>query len=386
MTSDIKSYLYDHAVEAFQLLEELVLIQSGSRNKSGVDRVGARIKKEMAAMGFACEISPSPVFGDTLIARSPACTARKADKSQILITGHMDTVFPENTSFNFYREDSNCCYGPGTADMKGGLVVGIHAIKALLHTGRLDTLPLCFVFNPDEEIGSPSSRELIFKEAQQSRAAFVLEAGGLSNEIVTGRKGNLALDLAIKGEAGHAAFAGKNKASAILELARKTIAIEHLNQPEKGISANVGTVNGGLGSNTVAEHASASLDFRFLTDLDAEQIKTQINRIVKEQTTPHTVCTLNTVSSRPAMPQTRANKDLFNRIQKIGATIGVPVVEELRQGVSDANNIALAGIPVIDGLGPIGAKDHSEDEYIIKYSLISRSLLFAHILAAFNTL
>ena len=212
------------------------------------------------------------------------------------------------------------------------------------------------MFNSDEEIGSPTSRELIRQEAQKSLAAFVLEAGGLSHEIVTGRKGNLALALNIKGEAGHAAFAGKNKASAILEMARKTIAIEGLNQHEKGITANVGTVQGGLGSNTIAEHASASLDFRFLTDQDGERLRERILTILEEQTTPNTHTTVDVVSSRPAMPQTRANRDLFLKIREIGQAIGVPVKEELRQGVSDANIIALAGIPVIDGFGPHGCQ------------------------------
>ncbi len=384
MAAHLKSILEDHVPESFRLLEELVLIQSGSRNKAGVDRVGIRIKKEMAAMGFDCRISPGKELGDNLIAKSPACLDPGHAKDQILITGHMDTVFPSDTQFNFYKEDDRHCYGPGVADMKGGLVVGIMAIKTLWRAGLLDTLPLCFVFNSDEEIGSPSSRGLIRDEAQKSRCAFVLEAGGLSNEIVTGRKGNLSLKLEIQGRAGHAAFAGKDKASAILELARKTIAIEELNAPELGISANVGTVQGGLGSNTVAQHASALLDFRFLTDKDAQGLKKSIEDIVSARTTPHTRSEYQTVSSRPAMPQTPQNKDLFQEIQQIGKGLEIPVVEELRQGVSDANIIAREGTAVIDGLGPIGAKDHSEDEYIIKQSLIDRTLLFAHILNSLN--
>ena len=175
----------------------------------------------------------------------------------------MDTVFPEDTDFNWYKEDRANSYGPGVADMKGGLVAGIFALKALIARGLLENIPVTFIFNSDEESGSGSSREIIRQEARNSAFAFVLECGGLNGEIATGRKGNLSIKLTVKGRAGHAAFAGPDKGSAILELARKTIEFESLNEPEKGISVNVGIFEGGIGSNTVAENAVANVDFRF---------------------------------------------------------------------------------------------------------------------------
>ncbi len=378
MNSQIKSFVMDHKSELFSLLEELVLIQSYSYNKTGVDNVSSRIEAEMKQMGFSCEFSTSSTYGDTLIARSPAWSK---DKKQILITGHMDTVFPEDSGFNWYKESETKCFGPGVADMKGGLVVGIYALKALIYANLLTDIPVTFVFNSDEEIGSPSSRGLIGQEADRSRLAFVLEAGGLSNEIVTGRKGNFSVDLTITGKAGHAAFAGTDKASAILELAHKTLAIEGMNQPAKGISANVGTVRGGIGSNTVPDKAQAALDFRFLNHEDAQQIKAGFTRIIESTTVPGTASNLTIKSSRPAMPQSDGNVRLFRQIQDIATDLGFSISQELRQGVSDANIIAGSKIPVVDGLGPVGAKDHSEDEYIDKASLWERTLLFAHVLA-----
>ena len=152
--------------------------------------------------------------------------AQLSAKKQVLLVGHMDTVFPKETDFNWYKEDKENSYGPGVVDMKGGLVVGIYALMALDKLGLLQQIPLTFVFNSDEEIGSRSSVDLIQKEANSSAFAFVLEAGGLENEIVTGRKGNLTIELHIEGEAGHAAFATKNKPSAILEMAHKIIEFE----------------------------------------------------------------------------------------------------------------------------------------------------------------
>ncbi|MCP4721259.1 MAG: M20 family metallopeptidase [Desulfobacteraceae bacterium] len=383
MIPAITSYINDHRSEMFGLLEELVCIQSGSRNKEGIDRVGQRIALEMEAMGFSCEFQKEAEYGNHLIARSPNNDPdTNQGEKQILITGHMDTVFPVDTAFNYYKEDELHCFGPGVADMKGGLVVGIFALKALCHINKIHKNRITFIFNSDEEIGSPSSRVLIQREAKKSSLAYVLEVGGLAGEIVTGRKGNMSLELGVEGEAGHAAFAGKDKASAILELAHKTIAIEKLNEPEKGISANVGTIEGGIGSNTIAQHAKAAIDFRFVTDGEDEILKTKIEKIVANQTIPRTSSQMTIKSSRPAMPQTPGNTALFNKIKNIADELKISVVSELRQGVSDANLIAKSGIPVIDGLGPIGAKDHSEDEYIEKTSLHERAVLFANILAS----
>ncbi len=380
MIPAITSYMNDHRQKMLDLLEELVLIQSGSRNKPGIDRVSRRIALEMEAMGFSCEFQKETEYGNHLIARSPNNTDTNKDKKQILITGHMDTVFPADTDFNYYTEDETRCFGPGVADMKGGLVVGIFALKALCHTHEIHKTSITFIFNSDEEIGSPSSRALIQREAKKSCLAYVLEAGGLAGEIVTGRKGNMSIRLGVEGEAGHAAFAGKDKASAILELAHKTIAIEKLNDPEKGISANVGTIEGGLGSNTIAQHAKAAIDFRFVTNGEDEILKTKIEKIVSFQTIPRTHSQMTIDSHRPAMPRTPGNTNLFNKIKILADELKISVIPELRQGVSDANLIAKEGIPVIDGLGPMGAKDHSEDEYIEKASLHERAVLFANML------
>jgi glutamate carboxypeptidase len=378
INKDISNFLTGHTESMLDLLKRLVVTQSGSRNKPGIDKIGLIIRKEMETMGFSCTLQKESILGDHIIARSPEYAP---DKKQILITGHMDTVFPQDTDFNYFKQGEEHCYGPGVADMKGGLVVGVYAIKSLFHTCGLSGLPITFIFNSDEEIGSPGSRKLIQDEAKKSRIAFVLEAGGLKGEIVTGRKGNLSAELKITGEAGHAAFAKKNKASAILELAHKTIAIEKLNEPEKGISANVGTINGGIGPNTIPQHASAKLDFRFLTPNDLDQLTSRIKEICNKTTIPGTSTSLKITSGRPAMPETEETMALFQKIKDMADSINIPVVSELRQGVSDANLIASVGTPVIDGFGPIGAKDHSEDEFIQTDSLLDRSILFANILS-----
>ena len=358
----------------FSLLEKMVLIQSGSHNKKGVDRVSKLIKSFFQANGISCRVIEQAEFGNHLIVKSPC--AEQSEK-QILITGHMDTVFPENTDFNWYKEDTSKCYGPGVIDMKGGLVTGIFALKALESIGLLKEIPITFIFNSDEEIGSPSSRKIIKKEANKSACAFVLECGGLEGEVVTGRKGNLVIKLSVTGKSGHAAFSGKNKTSAILELAHKAIEIESLNDIERGITVNVGKIEGGIGHNTVPDRATALIDFRYYRQSGYPFLKKRIEEIIEKSNIPGTTCDLQIISSRLPMEQNGTNRKLFRTAKTVAERLGFPIKEEFRYGVSDANIIAEQGVPVLDELGPCGASDHSKNEFMIKESLLQRTALLA---------
>ncbi|MFO7555877.1 MAG: M20 family metallopeptidase [Desulfobacterales bacterium] len=370
----IISFLKEHHRDMFALLEKMVRIQSGTYNKQGVDQMGRLIMSTFQTDAVSCRIIEQDTFGNHLVVSS---LCNEPFDKQILLTGHMDTVFPEDTGFNWYKEESTHCFGPGVIDMKGGLVAGIFALKALDNEKLLTKIPVKFFFNSDEEIGSPSSKTFIQQEAVNSAFAFVLETGGRNGEIVTGRKGNLSLELNIKGIAGHAAFAGKDKASAIAELAHKIIAFESLNDLDHGITVNVGKVSGGIGPNTVPDHATARIDFRFTKPADKSDLENSISEITKNQNIPNTRSLFSILSSRPPMPASEENRKLFQAVQETAASIGFSVSEEFRAGVSDANLIAGENTPVIDGLGPIGAMDHSEDEYMIKASLLQRSVLLA---------
>ncbi len=376
MTSGLAAYVTAHQSDLFTLLEEMVLIQSGSYNKAGIDTVAALISRTCASLPVTIETIRQPDFGNHLILRT------RTGGRRLLIVGHMDTVFPEDTAFNWFKSDESNCYGPGVADMKGGLVAGIFGLKALSACGRLADLPLTFVFNADEEIGSPGSRNLIQAQARESLAAFVLECGGPTGEVATGRKGNLSLLLTVKGRAGHAAFAGPDKASAVLELAHKTIALEALNDVQVGLSVNVGSVTAGIGPNTVAESALAGVDCRFITPGQKENLEHRIRDIVSRNTLPGTRSAIEIVSGRPPMPRNEKNETLYGIVKRVGVTLGQTIGEEYRQGVSDANLIAAENVPVIDGLGPIGGNDHSDAEYMVKDSLAQRTLLLAHSLVA----
>jgi len=379
MISDIGPYLESRQSAMLAMLEEMVLIQSGSENKAGVDAMGRRVVRACCALPVRIETVEQKTLGNHLVVRTRAADTAKR---RFLLVGHMDTVFPKDTTFNWFREDDRYCYGPGVCDMKGGLVVGIFAMRALAECGMLAQIPLTFVFNADEEIGSPSSGGLIRDQARQSAAAFVLECAGKNGEIVTGRRGNLSLRLEVKGRAGHAAFAGQDKASALLEIAHKTILLEQLNDHANGITVNVGKIDGGIGANTVAENARARVDCRFVTPLQKQALEARLRDILAANTVAGTHSRYEVVNSRPIMPQAEGNKVLYEIVRRVGASLGQSLGDEHRQGVSDANLIAAEGVPVIDGLGPVGGKDHSDEEFMLKESLIKRTTLLANTIIA----
>ena len=360
--------------ELFELLEQLVLQQSFSRFKAGVDAVGRRIATSLQGTGMVLDVVRESEVGDQLIFRSPAY---RTGLPSLLLIGHMDTVYPVDTLFNWYFDDGKKVFGPGVIDMKGGLVAAVFAIKALAASGLLEKIPLTLICNSDEEIGSPASGPLIRTEADRSLLALGFECGGLNGEIVTGRKGKAGYLLSVKGVAGHAAFAGPGKASAILELSHKIIALERLNDYRRKIILNVGIIEGGIGPNTVPDTAMAEIDTRFLVVEDSDEITAKIERIAMESTVPGTWAELHRTPSSPPMVQTAMNKELFQLVAREADMLGMPCREELRSGVSDVNTIVEAGIPAVDGMGPIGDCDHCEREYMIRDSLPARTKLAA---------
>ena len=358
--------------EMFWLLEKLVLIQSGTHNKAGVDLMAESVARVLCGIPLSTKILPMKECGNMVLAGN----SKAAREKSVLLVGHMDTVFPEDSLFNHYREDRLKAFGPGVMDMKGGLVVGIFALKALSSLGLLDDIPVTVFFNSEEEIGSPYSRELIEELADKSKAAFVLEGGGLESQVVVGRKGKIGLDLSVMGRAGHAGCAGQDKPSAVLEAAHKTIALEALNRPPE-ILVNVGLISGGMGPNSIAENASLGVDVRFTRSEDEQMLMDKIRKISETSTVCGTVSRLRISSSRPPMKTDDRIEALFRVALETSREFGLPFARETRGGVSDANFIAARGVSVLDGLGPCGDLDHSDQEYIVKKTMVERTILLA---------
>ncbi len=298
-----------------------------------------------------------------------------------LVVGHADTVWPMGTLATMpIRSVDGTLAGPGVFDMKAGLTQLVFALKALRALRIEPTVTPVVVVNADEEIGSPDSARHISRLAAAAHRALVLEpALGAEGRLKTQRKGIGRFTLVIRGRAAHAGLDPEAGASAILELSHQVRALFDLNDPARGVTVNVGMVDGGLRPNVVAPTARAVADVRVRTQLDAEEIDARIRAL-----RPHTPGTHVEVSGgfgRPPMEASPRGAALFLLAQQLGSSIGLRLSEASVGGGSDAN-LTAQHTPTLDGLGPVGASAHAHDEHIQLDSLPERASLLTLLLAA----
>jgi glutamate carboxypeptidase len=349
------------------LLQRIVDCDSNSYDKAGVDAVGAILCAELELDGIAVTRSPVEGFGDVLLAQVDG-----AEGKPVLMLGHRDTVFPKGTTTTrgFTRDDT-LAYGPGVADMKGGLVLNCFALKALKRAGELP-FAVQVLYTGDEEIGSGSARTHIEKAARAARAVLNTEPGRASGNVVSARKGGATLVIEVTGRAAHSGVNHADGASAIEALARKVIKLHALTDYAAGITTNVGLISGGTSSNTVAPSASAKLDVRFIELRHWEQILGAIQAIVDEEEIPGTCAKLLEATTFLPM-EARYSTELLALYQQQAAETGFSVEGEFTGGCADSGFTASLGIPTLCGLGPVGGKVHTDREYLELNTLVPRA-------------
>jgi glutamate carboxypeptidase len=321
--------------------------------------------------GIPVDTIAHPRFGDALRARVGAETGKS-----ILLMGHRDTVFPAGEAARRpFRFNDGRAYGPGVADMKAGLVMNAFVLAALHRHGARS--PLVGLFTSDEEIGSPSSRMLIEAEARQARAVFNAEPGRPSGAVVTGRKGGVFMRVEIFGKAAHSGANFKDGISAIEELAHKILALHALTNVEQGTTVNVGIVSGGQTVNTVAPHAMAEIDLRFVTPADRTAAMAEIERILANGFVPGTSTKLEIAGEFLPLVPTPESKRLFELYAACSAEIGHPVTGDFTGGCADSGFAAATGAPTICATGPIGGRAHSPDEYMQIDTMVPRAQALA---------
>jgi len=373
MIPTIKKFLKAHEAEMFALLERVVCINSHTPNVEGVNKVADVFQESFREMGFTVRRMPNEFTGDNMVAEN---RARARNGGGALLVGHMDTVYPPEMGFNTFRREGDRAFGPGVADMKGGLVAAIFAARALQEAGLKD-IPVGLFFNADEEIGSPHSRDLIVNEAKRSVCCFVMEASGQGGQVVTGRKGRIVFDLKVGGHPSHAGHAPFPKPSAIVEIAHKLTAMEALNDPAAGITFNAGYVEGGVGPNTVAASAVARCETRFTCPEDGAKVWSAIRAIAETPTLADTSGSVEILVQRPPLVADDNVLGLYEAIHEAADDVGLEVAQVSLGGGSDANTVAQAEIPVVDGMGPAGSRIHTPDEYMLTETMLSQTLLTA---------
>ena len=357
-------------------LAALVNRDCGTFNKAGVDAAGHWIAGRCQEWQWQVERLPLAQYGDCWLARLEG-----DGQGRLMLMGHLDTVYPDGTAAaRPMRIEGTRIFGPGTCDMKAGLLVGLYATRALQLAGFRDYGELLFFFNSDEEVGSPGSRPLYSPVAENADVAFVLEAARANGDIVSARKGAGHYVIRVQGKSAHAGVEPEKGANAILELAHKVVAAQHMNGIAPGVTVNVGTVSGGTRSNVVPDTASAEVDVRATDVRGAETVARAFVELAQHATVPGTAVSVEGTFGCPPMPKTRAAELLVSLAQQCAHGLGFSLRDTATGGVSDANVIAGLGVPVLDGLGPIGGLDHSPNEYIDGDSIVPRTLLLAELI------
>ena len=373
----LRSWLEEREPEMTALLERLVRAESPSTDPAAQQTAFTILAGELAALGYVVRRIRGFGTGDHLYARP---RSRKRAAPFQLVIGHMDTVWPVGTLERMpVRREGDSLFGPGTHDMKAGLVQLVFALRALQELGLVPKVAPVVFLNSDEEIGSTSSERVLHRLGRGADRAFVLEAGeGDEGRLKIARKGVGRFELTVRGRAAHVGTSFEEGVSAILELSNQIPRLFALNDPKRGITVNVGTVDGGLLPNVVAPEARATIGVRVPTAAAEAEVERAIRGL--RPTLSGTTLEITGGMGRPPMDATPRNRRLLATAQRLGRRLGLELGDAgVVGGASDANTTSLY-TATLDGLGPIGDGGHAADEHVSIASIPARSALLALLL------
>lgn len=370
LESRLDAYLAD--------LTELVSLDSYSFDRDDVNRVVDWLDRRLSQLGFTIERFSNDSAGDDLLAvRQGRGTGR------ILLIGHSDTVFPRGTAAaRPMRFEGDRILGPGTCDMKSGLLAGIYAVEALDHIGFDSYGQVLFLVLSDEEIDDRHSIPLIRRASRMADVALTLEAARENGDIVIARKGVRSFTAEAFGKAAHSGVEPEKGCNAILAMAHQIIALNDLNDPEREVTVNVGVIQGGRLRNIVPDYARLNFEMRAYSRDDMDRVTEAILAIFRRQPVPGVTFRVSYEETSPPMPRTPAAAGLEALASRIARELGFTVKGAKTGGAADAAFAADEGIPALDGLGPVGGLDHSPDEYILRSSIVPRTALLARLILA----
>lgn len=367
-------WIEGRAREQLHFVIDLSHQNSYSWHKTGTDRVAEMILEKLAGVLPHHRVEEQNRVGNLhLLTNAPMGRS-------IYVLAHMDTVFPPDHPFRRCRVEKDRLHGPGTGDMKAGVATVVYAVLALKESGLLDGIPLTVIFGPDEEIGAITSRAVYEEEREKALACLVVEGAGPRGEVVISRNGKIGARLDCLGRDQHVGAAVLDKASAILELAHKTIALEGLNGALPGVRVNVGKVEGGLGPATIPASASAQIDIRWEDQGTRDPLMDKIREVVSRGDLPGCRSDLTILNERSAWPHTEGSRRLADLVKTAGREIGQEIGQEHRRGTSDANFFGSAGVPTVDGIGPLCRGYHTSEEFVYIPSIKERTALLANAL------
>ena len=372
---DLLEFCAAHEATLRSDVEALVRLESPSTDKAAVDRCGATLAQMLETVGAHVARIPQTARGDHIRAEFGG------GPRQVLLLGHFDTVWDVGQLERMpLREENGRLFGPGVYDMKASIAVAMLAVRAAAAAGP--TPKVVMLWTTDEEVGSATSRGLIEEEARASDAVLVLEPCLPGGAAKTQRKGCGEFTMTVRGVSAHAGIDPRKGASAIHELAHQIVALEALRDLDRGISVNVGIVNGGTRGNVVAEHAQALIDVRVPTQSEARRIGAAIHALKPRNASVR--MEIHGGFERPPLERTPAVERLYEQARAVAAALGRDLQEGATGGGSDGNFTAALGVPTLDGLGPQGDGAHALHEHVILSDLPWRAAFLAALMRTVN--
>ena len=373
--STLLSYFRDLEPQMVQWLMDLINTDSPSDNKPALDRLARRLGDRFSSYGAAVELVPNLDAGDQLLARF---SGPEAQGKPLLLLGHLDTVWGMGEARRRpARLEEGKIFGPASFDMRGGTTLML-ALAHFLSSGRAALKrPLTLLLDSDEEVGTPTARALIEKEAGDCRAVLVLEPCLPGGALKTARKGVGTFLITANGVAAHAGVDYEKGVSAIQELACQVLELYKLNNLDLGTTVNPGVIRGGSRSNVIADRAELEVDVRVVTKAEGERIMHQIHRL-KPQVKGSRLTVQGSIK-RPPLERNQQVIQLFQQARQLADELGIDLQEGSTGGASDGCFTAALGIPTLDGLGPDGEGPHALHEHVLVESLVPRAALLTHL-------
>ena len=376
IANHIREFLEGHHEKIIQFLKDLVALESPSREKEKQHIILDFLKVKFESIGYQVIKVPGKNTGGYLYARP---VDRDRSLPLQLIIGHCDTVWPTDTIKTMpISYENGMIKGPGIYDMKAGLTQLFFSLMALKDIPvPLKVTPIILI-NSDEEIGSRESTNSIKRLAKISNRAYVLEPPlGLEGKLKTARKGLGRFTLTVTGKAAHAGLDPEKGINAIVELSHQVQQLYAMNDFEKGITVNVGMIEGGISPNVVAPESKAVVDVRVLNDADGKLITNKI--MVLKPFLPNVQLTIEGGIGRPPMEKTPRNQELWKIAEQHGRELGIDLEQATSGGGSDANTTSIF-TATLDGLGTPGDGAHAPHEYVFENKLVERTSLLTLLL------
>jgi glutamate carboxypeptidase len=361
-----------------QLLEQVVNVDSGTGDVEGGRKVAGMLIPRLKALGMTIESVPAEEPG---LAENTVATLTGRGKTRILLIGHIDTVFEPGTAQRRpFRTDDKRAYGPGVADEKGGVVEGVYALQILHDQGFRNFGKIVFLMETSEERGSPGTRALISRLLKDADVELNLEPGDFPDTLTVWRKGADTLRIDVKGRAAHAGVAPQDGRNAALELIHQISGLEVFPKSGDGLTVNLTVMHAGTRANIIPEDASAQVNVRVRDKADFDRVERALRKNAETTVIPDTKVTISGGEGFPPLPNNPATDRLAARAQRIYAGIGRALAAGGNGGASESALAADAGVPALDGLGPVGGGFHSDKEFLELDTVASRLYLLTMLL------